>query len=190
MIIKKNMNINMEVTPEIVIEFFKEAKYEDVVEVYKGMPEITKAVIASKHLYDLASNDPVGYENFIGVSAPKYEETVKKTVEPKRQNADVETKKPDVETKNNTDTETQHKRTSKYDYKVGDVYTSGSVQFAITKITDNYVYTYTMSTVKSSGNAMLDALRSIISANQVFRKDAFSSLIKSGLIKKVDLADK
>ena len=177
MIIKKNMDIKMEVTPEIVIEFFKAAEYNDAMTVYNGMPESVKKWLASKYLSDLAQLDREAYERFIGVRSPDTSSTDKVTPLPEKPQKSSFVKKPD-DTNKNLNTKKPARKPD--DFKVGDIYKNGNTALlAITKITDDYVYAYALFSD--------DGFDTSESYSGPLRKDVFRFMINTGLIEKITL---
>lgn len=175
MIIEKNMNIKMEVTPEIVIEFFKEANYDEIMTTYNGMPREVRSEIASHFLSDLASTDMNEYRRFIGDSKPEYSESV-------REQKTKETPEDAEDTKSN-------KADSAEEFKVGDRYSykdNTCITLEIVEVNDNYVK------LKTHNNAdpflMLLYSQFVSEQNRVetIRKDIFRFMLKTNLIEKVE----
>ena len=179
MIIKKNMNVNMEVTPEIVVEFFKEATYDEIMTTYNGMPREVRSEIASHFLSDLASTDMDEYRRFIGDSKPEYSEIMNNHETTKT----PETPKDVEDTKSSKDDEEE--------FKVGDLYKWGDrgyIALEIIDVTDDYIK-LKPSTISNPFISLLSGY--YISENDLFnetdtiRKDVFRFMLRTKLIEKV-----
>ena len=176
MIIKKNMNVNMEITPEVVIEFFKEATYDEIMTTYNGMPREVRAEIASHFLSDLASTDMNEYKRFIGDSKPEYSDSV----------SEPETK---TEQKTKSDTKS-NKADNAEEFKVGDRYKGAGYQyitFEIIEVSDNYVkikpYSITNPLTELIYGQFIGTKD--INKTETIRKDVFRFMVRAGLITKV-----
>lgn len=178
MIIEKNMNIKMEVTPEIVIEFFKEATYDEIMTAYNGMPREVRSEIASHFLSDLASTDMNEYRRFIGDSKPEYSESVR----------EPETTKTPETPKDTSDTKSS-KSDSEEEFKVGDVYRYGDYErttLEIIEVSDKYV-----KIKQYIADPLIELIYGKFMSTQNtdkvgnIRKDVLRYMLKAGLITKV-----
>lgn len=179
MIIEKNMNIKMEVTPEIVIEFFKEATYDEIMTTYNGMPREIRSEIASHFLSDLASTDMNEYRWFIGDSKSEYSEIMNtpettKTVETPKDNTDTKSSKSD----------------SDEEFKVGDVYSYSNhadTTLEIIDVSDNYVKLkqHTTNTLYELLYSQFTSMQNPYNVGSI-RKDVFRYMSKAGIITKVE----
>ena len=173
MIIKKNMNVNMEVTPDIVIEFFKEATYDEIMTTYNGMHRKVRSEIASHFLSDLASTDMNEYRRFIGDSKPEYSESVggSETNETPEDTEDTKSSKDDAE-----------------EFKVGDRYTykdNTCITLEITEVNDNYVKLKTRNISDPFLRLLYGKFVSEQSMVETIRKDVFRFMLKTKLIEKI-----
>lgn len=179
MIIEKNMNIKMEVTPEIVIEFFKEATYDEIMTTYNGMPREVRSEISSHFLSDLASTDMNEYRRFIGYNKPEYSNSVS---EPETVKA-PETQKDTADTKSS-------KSDSGEEFKVGDRYKCGdyrNITFEIIDVTDDYVKIRPCN-ISNPFIALLSGYyisEKDLNKTETIRKDVLRFLLKTKLIEKV-----
>jgi len=179
MIIEKNMNIKMEVTPEIVIEFFKEATYDEIMTTYNGIPREVRSEIASHFLSDLASTDMNEYRRFIGDSKPEYSESVR----------EPETTKTPETPKDTSDTK-YSKSYNEEEFKVGDLYKCGDynyISLEIIEVSENYVKVKPYS-VKNPLTELIYGYyisEKDINKTETIRKDVFRFMLRTKIIEKV-----